>query len=199
MKIYNVNVEAKMQFQFPVVAGNTMDAEKVVQQLCCGGNMGKDEDLGMCMDVITDLAEERFSKFGEVKYSDLELKADIHSEEETDRKPEEKKKYFRMHPAEGSRVESSEKVEAQCEKKEDYQAVIQIPNTSYVVLFDKRATLEVGEETYLLGPLYVLSKVENQEFEEITPEDFLKVKIIMTNRKTFLDADGENIPVFKLS
>lgn len=199
MKIYNVNVEAKMQFQFPVAAENSMDAEKVVQQLCCGGNMGKDEDLGMCMDVITDLAEQRFSKFGEVKYSDLELNADIHLAGESETKPAKEKKYFRMHPAEGSRMESSEKVEAQCEKMENYQAVIQIPDTSYVVLFDKRATLEVGEETYLLGPLYVLSKVENQEFEEVTPEDFLKVKILMTNRKTFLNADGENIPVFKLS
>lgn len=199
MKIYNVNVEAKMQFQFPVAAENSTDAEKVVQQLCCGGNMGKDEDLGMCMDVITDLAEERFSKFGKVKYGDLELNADIHLEGESETKSTKETKYFRMHPAEGSRVESSEKVEAQCEKMEDYQAVIQIPDTSYVVLFDRRATLEVGKETYLLGPLYVLSKVENQEFEEVTPEDFLKVKILMTNRKTFLNADGENIPVFKLS
>lgn len=199
MKVYNVNVEAKMQFKFPVVAKDLADAEKIVQQLCCGGNMGKDEELGMCMDVITDLAEERFSKFGEVKCSDLRLKADVQLEKESNAESVEEKKYFRMHPAEGSRMEPSEKVEAQCEKMEDYQAVIQIPNTSYVVLFDKRATLEVEAETYLLGPLYLLSKVENQAFKEITPEDFLKVKIIMTNRKTFLEAEGEDVPVFKLS
>lgn len=199
MKVYNVNVEAKMQFKFPVVAKDLADAERIVQQLCCGGNMGKDEELGMCMDVITDLAEERFSKFGEVKCSDLRLKADVQLEKESKAESVEEKKYFRMHPAEESRMEPSEKVEARCEKMEGYKAMMEIPNTSCVFIFDKRTALEIDGEKYLLGPLYVLGKVENQICEDVTPEDILKIKIIMGNRKTFLEAEGEDIPVFKLS
>ena len=34
MKVYNVKVEAKMQFHFPIVARNSAEAEKIVHELC---------------------------------------------------------------------------------------------------------------------------------------------------------------------
>lgn len=198
MKVYNVKVDAKMIFHFPVVARDSVEAERIVHELC-GVNGGEtDDELSLFLGILTDFAVERLSKYGEVSCSNLDLRADIYPERDFMNEEINKIGLFRMHPVEQSRMEEPEKVTALLETMGTNGILMEIPETSCCILFDERCMLHLGKEKYLLGAFYVVGRNGNH-FCEATQEDICKVKIVMTNRKVVLNADGEDIPVFKLS
>ena len=69
MKVYNVKVETKMKFHFPVVARDSVEAERIVHELC-GVNAGEtDDELNLFLGIITDFAVERLSHVSGKLYS----------------------------------------------------------------------------------------------------------------------------------
>lgn len=198
MNVYNVKVEAKMQFHFPIAARNSKEAERIVHALCGVNGKEVDDEVSLFLSLIKDFAMERLSRDGEVSCSNLDLRADIYPERNFMEKNGNNIGLFRMHPVEQSRMEEPEKMEVLLEKMGDNGIMMEIPETLCCILFDERATLHVGKEKYLLGPFYVVGR-NGDHFCEATQEDICKVKIVMTNRKAVLNADGEDIPVFKLS
>ena len=187
MKVYNVKVEAKMQFHFPIVAKDSVDAEKIVHELCGVNGAETDDEMSLFLGILTDFAMERLSRDGEVTCSNLDLRADIYPEKDFAEEKLSEIGLFRMHPVEQSRMEESEKVNALLETM-----------GANGILIDERCMLHLGKEKYLLGAFYVVGR-NGCHFCEATQEDICKVKIVMTNRKVVLNADGEDIPVFKLS
>ena len=198
MKVYNVKVEAKMQFHFPIVARNSVEAEKIVHELCGVNGAEADDELSLFLGILTDFAMERLSRDGEVTCSNLDLRADIYPEKNFSEEKMNEIGLFRMHPVEQSRMEAPEKVDALLEKMGTNGIVMEIPDTSCCILFDERCVLRLGNEKYLLGAFYIVGR-NGTHFCEATQEDICKAKIIMTNRKVVLNADGEDIPAFKLS
>ena len=198
MKVYNVKVEAKMQFHFPIVARNSVEAEKIVHELCGVNGAETDDEMSLFLGILTDFAMERLSRDGEVTCSNLDLRADIYPERDFAEEKLSEIGLFRMHPVEQSRMEEPEKVNALLETMGANGILMEIPETSCCILFDERCMLHLGKEKYLLGAFYVVGR-NGCHFCEATQEDICKVKIVMTNRKVVLDADGEDIPVFKLS
>ena len=198
MKVYNVKVEAKMQFRFPIVARNSAEAEKVVHELCGVNDAEADDELSLFLGILTDFAMERLSRDGEVTCSNLDLRADIYPEKAFSKEEMNEIGLFRMHPVEQSRMEAPEKVDELIEKMEASGILMEIPDTSCCILFDERCVIRLVNEKYLLGAFYIVGR-SGTHFCEATKEDICKVKIIMTNRKVVLNADGEDIPAFKLS
>lgn len=198
MKVYNVKVEAKMQFHFPIVARNSVEAEKIVHELCGVNGAEADDELSLFLGILTDFAMERLSRDGEVTCSNLDLRADIYPEKDFAEEKMNEIGLFRMHPVEQSRMESPEKVDALLEKMGTNGILMEIPDTSCCILFDERCVLRLGNEKYLLGAFYIVGR-KGTHFCEATQEDICKSKIIMTNRKVVLNADGEDISVFKLN
>ena len=198
MKVYNVKVEAKMQFHFPIVARNSAEAENIVHDLCGVNGAEADDELSLFLGILNDFAMERLSRDGEVTCSNLDLRADIYPEKDFSEEKMNEIGLFRMHPVEQSRMESPEKVDALLEKMGTNGIVVEIPDTSCCILFDERCVLRLGNEKYLLGAFYIVGR-NGTHFCEATQEDICKAKIIMTNRKVVLNADGEDIPAFKLS
>ena len=187
-----------MKFHFPVVARDSVEAERIVHELC-GVNGGEtDDELSLFLGILTDFAMERLSKYGEVSCGNLDLRADIYPERDFMNEEINKIGLFRMHPVEQSRMEEPEKVTALLETMGTNGILMEIPETSCCILFDERCMLHLNKEKYLLGAFYVVGRNGNY-FCEATQEDICKVKIVMTNRKVVLNADGEDIPVFKLS
>ena len=198
MKVYNVKVDAKMQFHFPIVARNSAEAEKIVHELCGVNGAEADDELSLFLGILTDFAVERLSRDGEVTCSNLDLRADIYPEKDFSEEKMNEIGLFRMHPVEQSRMESPEKVDALLEKMGTNVIVMEIPDTSCCILFDERCVLRLGNKKYLLGAFYIVGR-NGTHFCEATQEDICKAKIIMTNRKVVLNADGDDIPAFKLS
>lgn len=198
MRVYNVKVEAKMQFRFPIVAIDSTEVERIVHELCGVNGREIDDELSLFLGILTDFAMERLSRDGEVSCSNLDLRADIYPEKNFMEEEMNKIGLFRMHPVEPSRMEEPEKVNSVLDVMDVNGIMMEIPETSCCIPFDERSLLHLGEEKYLLGPFYVVGRNENH-FCEPTQEDISKVKIVMTNRKVVLNADGEDIPVFKLS
>lgn len=198
MKVYNVKVEAKMQFRFPIVARNSAEAEKIVHELCGVNGAEADDELSLFLGILTDFAMERLSRDGEVTCSNLDLRADIYPEKAFSKEEMNEIGLFRMHPVEQSRMEAPEKVDELIEKMEASGILMEIPDTSCCILFDERCVIRLVNEKYLLGAFYIVGR-SGTHFCEATKEDICKVKIIMTNRKVVLNADGEDIPAFKLS
>lgn len=196
--VYNVKVEAKMQFHFPVVAKDSVEAERIVHELCGVNGAEADDELNLFLGILTDFAMERLSRDGEVSCSNLDLRADIYPERDFMDEEINKIGLFRMHPVEQSRMEAPEKVAALLETMGMNGVLMEIPETSCCILFDERCMLHLDKEKYLLGAFYVVGR-NGSHFCEATQEDICKVKIVMTNRKVLLNADGEDIPVFKLS
>lgn len=198
MKVYNVKVEAKMQFHFPIVARNSTEAEKIVHELCGVNGAEADDELSLFLGILTDFAMERLSRDGEVTCSNLDLRADIYPEKTFSKEEMNEIGLFRMHPVEQSRMEAPEKVDELLEKMGTNGILMEIPDTSCCILFDERCVIRLVNEKYLLGAFYIVGR-SGTHFCEATKEDICKVKIIMTNRKVVLNADGEDIPAFKLS
>lgn len=198
MKVYNVKVEAKMQFHFPIVARNSAEAENIVHDLCGVNGAEADDELSLFLGILTDFAMERLSRDGEVTCSNLDLRADIYPEKDISEEKMNEIGLLRMHPVEQSRMESTEEVDALLEKMGTNGILMEIPDTSCCILFDERCVLRLRNEKYLLGAFYIVGR-NGTHFCEAAQEDICKVKIIMTNRKVVLNADGEDIPAFKLS
>lgn len=198
MKVYNVKVEAKMQFHFPIVARNSAEAENIVHDLCGVNGAEADDELSLFLGSLNDFAMERLSRDGEVTCSNLDLRADIYPEKDFSEEKMNEIGLFRMHPVEQSRMESPEEVNALLETMGTNGILMEIPDTSCCILFDERCVLRLGNEKYLLGAFYIVGR-NGTHFCEATQEDICKAKIIMTNRKVVLNADGEDIPAFKLS
>ena len=198
MKVYNVKVEAKMQFHFPIVARNSAEAENIVPDLCGVNGAEADDELSLFLGILNDFAMERLSRDGEVTCSNLDLRADIYPEKDFSEEKMNEIGLFRMHPVEQSRMESPEEVNALLETMGTNGILMEIPDTSCCILFDERCVLRLGNEKYLLGAFYIVGR-NGTHFCEATQEDICKAKIIMTNRKVVLNADGEDIPAFKLS
>ena len=100
MKVYNVKVEAKMQFHFPIVARNSVEAEKIVHELCGVNGAEADDELSLFLGILTDFAMERLSRDGEVTCSNLDLRADIYPEKDFAEEKMNEIGLFRMHPVE---------------------------------------------------------------------------------------------------
>lgn len=198
MKVYNVKVEAKMQFHFPIVAKDSVDAEKIVHELCGVNGAEADDELSLFLGILTDFAMERLARDGEVSCSNLDLRADIYPEKDFAEEKMNEIGLFRMHPVEQSRMETPEIVDALLEKMGANGILMEIPDTSCCILFDERCVLRLGSKKYLLGAFYIVGR-NGIHFCEPSQEDICKVKIIMTNRKVVMNADGEDISAFKLS
>lgn len=141
MKVYNVKVEAKMQFHFPIVARNSAEAENIVHDLCGVNGAEADDELSLFLGILNDFAMERLSRDGEVTCSNLDLRADIYPEKDFSEEKMNEIGLFRMHPVEQSRMESPEEVNALLETMGTNGILMEIPDTSCCILFDERCVL----------------------------------------------------------
>ncbi len=196
MKVFNVKLEGSMMFCFPIAANDSKEASEIIDKLCGIGEM--DEEVNLLFDIIVDFIKERLSRDGEVTCSDLKLRTEMFLENSCIKEKAQKIGFFRMHPVEESRIEEAEKIGDLLEMMGENGVLMEIPETNCCILFDERNVVHLKNKRYLTEEFYVIGRKDGR-FCRTSLEEIYKVSIVMSNRKGTLHADGEEIPVFRLS
>lgn len=195
--VYNINLEAKLQFSFPIEAEDSEEAERVICELCGMSDGRRDEETKAVLDMVEEFAAERFGRDGEVVCSNLFLTAKVITEQDF-LEEHVNSGLLRLHPSEDPILVTPERIHALLENMKDRAVLMEVPGTSCHILYDERCTLKQENEKYLVGALYVVGR-SGGYFCMASREELLKMNVIMNNRKVMFDANGEAIPVFKLS
>ena len=195
--VYNVNLEAKIQFSFPIEVVGSAEAERTVCELCGMREGTYDDEVKAVLEIVEEFAEERFGRNGEVVSNNLILCANITPEEDFLEESVESG-LLRLHPTEAPQLVTPERIHLVLGTMKDRAVLMEVPGTSCYILYDDRCTIQNMEDKYLVGALYVVGK-SGGYFCLAKKEELQKIKVIMTNRRMIFNSENVAIPVFRLS